>query len=83
MPAFFTQSCPTCGRRLQINGGHAKQRVACKHCGSDFIACDPKEPDFCQHQWHDALLERADQLLALAELRVRTPRETASLAVAT
>ena len=69
MPAFFTQSCPTCGRRLHIDADHANQRVACQHCLGDFIACDPREPSCLRHDWRGAVLKRADELLALVAMR--------------
>lgn len=84
MSEFFSQSCPTCGRSVFIRDQYAGQRVACQHCQADFLASDPSEPSGLQHHWGDALLERAEQLLALAELRLtRRPSQTDSLSVVT
>lgn len=70
MPAFFTQSCPTCGRQLHISSDHANQKVACQHCKGDFIACDPRKPSHAQKDCRSSLLMRADELLALVAMRM-------------
>ncbi len=38
MPLHFTQSCPTCGRRLQVHTRLLGQQVACQHCHAHFCA---------------------------------------------
>ncbi len=38
MSIRFTQSCPTCGRRLQIRTSLLGCTVACQHCQAEFIA---------------------------------------------
>ncbi len=64
---FFVQECPTCGRRLQIRVAYLGKRLYCQHCGGPFYAADPsmKGPRGDQARVH--LLERAEQLLAVAE----------------
>jgi len=84
MSEFFSQTCPTCGRQLFINDDHARQMVACQHCQAAFLASDPLEPAAMRNHWGDALLDRADELLALAELRLaQATNETGSLTVVT
>jgi hypothetical protein len=38
MPLHFTQSCPTCGRRLEVHTRLLGQKVACQHCNAEFVA---------------------------------------------
>ncbi|TWU55442.1 response regulator [Rubripirellula reticaptiva] len=38
MPIRFTQSCPTCGRRVQIRASLIGYTVACQHCNAEFVA---------------------------------------------
>ena len=38
MPLHFTQSCPTCGRRLEVHTCLLGQKVACQHCHAEFLA---------------------------------------------
>ena len=38
MSVRFTQSCPTCGRRLQIRASLLGCTVACQHCHAEFVA---------------------------------------------
>ena len=34
----FSNSCPTCGRRIQIRSGLLGKTVACPHCQAEFVA---------------------------------------------
>ncbi|MFK8111431.1 MAG: response regulator [Rubripirellula sp.] len=38
MPVQFTQSCPTCGRRIQVRASLLGCTVACQHCKAEFVA---------------------------------------------
>jgi hypothetical protein len=38
MSVRFTQSCPTCGRRLRIRASLLGCTVACQHCQAEFVA---------------------------------------------
>ncbi len=40
MPIRFTQSCPTCGRRIQVQAALLGHSVACPHCRAEFSAAD-------------------------------------------
>lgn len=58
----FYQSCPTCGRQLQVEVQYLGRQVHCTHCRCAFVACDDV------HGRRDgavSTLERAEQLLAL------------------
>ena len=60
---LFNQTCPVCGRGLQIAVDLLGQQVACRHCRGRFIANDAsfgRDPiDF-----GISLMEQADQLTA-------------------
>ena len=60
---FFVQECPTCGRRLQVRLNYLGKRLACRHCGAQFAACDPQSPNYPPADSSLALLQRVDQLL--------------------
>ncbi len=38
MSVRFTQSCPTCGRRIQVRASLLGCTVACQHCNAEFVA---------------------------------------------
>lgn len=38
---YFVQSCPTCGRKLQVKVEYLGLEVSCQHCGAKFISQDP------------------------------------------
>lgn len=61
-PTYFAQECPTCGRTVEIRVAYLGKHVACRHCRGQFQAGESRssEPN---------ILERADQLLSLAEAR--------------
>jgi len=69
MPVSFTQSCPTCGRRIQIRASLLGCIVGCQHCHAVFEAqedCsgsrhEPEDPHSDPHS--DPLMERVEQAL--------------------
>jgi hypothetical protein len=72
MSVRFTQSCPTCGRRLQIRASLLGCTVACQHCHAEFVAESSaagrttamEEGDSCDSS--DDLMERVEQALKRA-----------------
>ena len=61
---YFVQSCPICGRSLQIRLEYLGRTVACQHCRGTFTATDPTiRPVEALGSFGD-LLSRADDLLA-------------------
>lgn len=72
MATFFVQPCPTCGRNLEIRVQYLGRKVVCQHCRAEFLAQEsgtasaagpaPAQP---RAGANSALLDRADQLLAL------------------
>ncbi|MEP0426004.1 response regulator [Rhodopirellula bahusiensis] len=65
MSIRFNQSCPTCGRRIDIRASLLGCTVACQHCGSEFTACmsDTAQP----RESSDELLDRVEAALQRAE----------------
>jgi hypothetical protein len=59
---FFHQSCPVCGRRLEIDVALLGAKVYCQHCGGGFVAMDAA----MRPAVGEAATERADELLARA-----------------
>lgn len=64
MPLHFTQSCPTCGRRLQVHTRLFGQQVACQHCHAEFTAGANGESAASADASKD-LLARAEAMLNL------------------
>jgi recombinational DNA repair protein (RecF pathway) len=70
---YFVQECPTCGRRVQVRVSYLGKRIACRHCGAQFAACDPQSPEYLLLDSSLTLLTRADQLLEASASRVTLP----------
>jgi hypothetical protein len=73
-PTYFTQECPTCGRRLQIRVEYLGRRVVCQHCQGHLIAVDPTNARYAREDAGNALLRRADELLETISHRKPQPR---------
>lgn len=72
---YFVQECPTCGRSLHIRVEHLGKQVVCQHCRGPLLARDrsaaleaPPAPASL------TLIDRADELLDLAQQRRNLPR---------
>ncbi len=44
MSVHFTQSCPTCGRRIRVRASLMGMSVACQHCNATFKADGDDHP---------------------------------------
>jgi hypothetical protein len=64
MPLNFKQSCPVCGRRLQVHSRLLGQQIACQHCSAEFCA-DCGDVHSEANEFTDRLLARAEELLAM------------------
>ena len=73
MTTYFVLECPTCGRSLEIRGEYLGRRLSCRHCRGQFTANDPGSDQSQPRSSSEALLRRAEELLALAE-RSKTAR---------
>ena len=62
----FVQSCPTCGRKLEISVDLLGRAVACQHCQGNFIAADPSGSQSVLDD-DSVLLDRVDQILSRAD----------------
>lgn len=62
--AYFIQSCPTCGRSLQVRVQYLGRSVSCRHCRGVFVAADPSDGHEEPRDSGIGLLRRADELLA-------------------
>lgn len=71
---FFTQDCPTCGRGLQVRVTYLGKTVVCRHCRGRFLAQDPESVAASPEDSSEAVLNRAEELLATADERKRHPR---------
>lgn len=74
MPLHFTQSCPTCGRRLEVHTQLLGRQVACQHCQAVFVATSDDEDG---GSWEDA----SQSLLARAEAALRQTQPLSADAV--
>ncbi len=60
---FFVQSCPVCGRHLEVRIRHLGKKVTCVHCGGGFVASDPEMANSRQSNAQIDLFCRAERLL--------------------
>lgn len=67
---YFVQECPTCGRSLRIRVEYLGRRLVCQHCHGALVASDRQTPP----RLGVDLLQRASELLELAERRLPRPR---------
>jgi hypothetical protein len=72
-PTYFVQECPTCGRRLQIRVEYLGRKLVCQHCQGHLTAADPSNPRCDGAASANALLRRADELLATVSRRTSQP----------
>ncbi len=61
---YFVQTCPICGRSLQIRLEYLGRSVACQHCHGQFTATDPALLPVETLYETDDLQTRVDELLA-------------------
>jgi len=71
MTVRFTQSCPTCGRRIEVRAALIGRTVACQHCRAEFLAdisdgSPALPPNHGCGDASDALLDRVEQVLEKA-----------------
>ncbi|TWT67434.1 response regulator [Allorhodopirellula solitaria] len=74
MSIKFTQSCPTCGRRIDVRASLLGCTVACQHCGAEFIAQAGGGSPVGRDQ-QDELFARVEQALRRAEASAAVPAE--------
>jgi hypothetical protein len=74
IPTYFQQPCPACGRRLLIRVEYLGEEVRCRHCRRGFVARDGSAGHSSRPGDENAVVERADRLLATLELSARRSR---------
>lgn len=75
MALRFTQSCPTCGRRVEVRAALLGCTVACQHCRAEFVAepgVESTHPQVTECDSSDDLMARVDQLLQQTDHRTTT-----------
>ena len=66
----FAQDCPACSRPLRIRREYSGQLVVCQHCRANFTARERRGSHVVASEWRDTMMQRADELLNLAALRI-------------
>lgn len=66
MSIQFTQSCPTCGRRIQIQASLMGHSIACPHCRAEF-ASNGVQADGRSKANHLVDVDSTDPLMARVE----------------
>ncbi len=71
---YFVQDCPVCGRYLQVRLKLLGRSIACPHCLGNFVARDPATAPRHSIEPRDEILDRAEELLSLADASRQRPR---------
>ena len=71
MSVHFTQSCPTCGRRIRIRASLMGCEVGCQHCHAVFVAqadgVSGAKETVPNDESRDPLMDRVEQVLHRAD----------------
>jgi DNA-directed RNA polymerase subunit RPC12/RpoP len=78
---YYVQECPTCGRNLQVRVEYLGKQVVCQHCSAQFEACEPGSRSYPAMESTLSLLERADELLESASIRMQESSKATATAV--
>jgi DNA-directed RNA polymerase subunit M/transcription elongation factor TFIIS len=68
---YFVQSCPTCGRHLQVRVRDLGRFVRCQHCDTTLVAKDNSNQPIETNDRVEQLLRMADQFLHKNDLELR------------
>lgn len=60
---FFLQSCPVCGRHLEVRVRYLGKQVSCIHCSGTFVAAYPQYGT-AKGEARNDLVGRANRLLS-------------------
>ena len=69
-PTYFSQECPTCGRKLMIRVEYLGKLLVCQHCHGKLHARDPARIDEAEEP--SKIMRRADELLASVDHRAQS-----------
>ena len=78
---YYVQECPTCGRNLQVRVEYLGKQVVCQHCSAQFEACEPGTQSYPPMESTLSLLERAEELLESASVRMHESSKASATAV--
>jgi len=68
---YFSQDCPTCGRKLRIRAEYLGKLLVCQHCHGKLHACDPANSPIDEAEESSKILKRADELIASVDNRAQ------------
>ena len=75
---YFSQDCPTCGRKLNVRVEYLGKKVVCQHCNGGFLAWDPEgapaETISASSLSGTKLMDRAQELIEMAEQKIAESR---------
>lgn len=60
MVTYYSQSCPVCGRTLQVRVQYLGRQISCRHCHGEFTAADSTNLETASPT---RLMRRVDELL--------------------
>jgi hypothetical protein len=69
---YFSQECPTCGRKLRIHVEYLGKLLVCQHCQGKLHASDPASVSIDEANDSSTILKRADELLASVDHRAQS-----------
>ncbi len=74
---YFSQDCPTCGRKLNVRVEYLGKKVVCQHCSGSFLAWDPEgapAETISASLSGTKLMDRAQELIEMAEQKIAESR---------
>ena len=75
---YFSQDCPTCGRKLNVRVDYLGKKVVCQHCNGSFLAWDPEGAPPATVKASSLsgtkLMDRATELIEMAEQKIAESR---------
>jgi len=67
MTIHFTQSCPTCGRRIEVRASLLGRTVGCRHCKAEFLAA-PDSDNYSRADEGQLLMSRVEAAIRRSEI---------------
>ena len=79
MSVRFSQSCPTCGRRMEVRASLLGRTIACQHCRAEFTATAHEDMAGQRGPEHD-LMRRVEEALRRSQAAA-APAQAANTSV--
>ena len=70
LKSVYVQTCPICGRPLEISVDYLGRELICDHCSGRFVARDPASHSNLRAGEGDPMLHRVDELLDISAQRL-------------